>query len=93
MKEGRDGACWAWHDINVDGGLVNVTDDADVGLLTGWREVGVSLDEVVALGAVGGMEGKGLVLYLDISGGEVCAAAECSGFYEGGVSEISGWGW
>jgi len=49
----------AWHGINVDGGLVNLTDDADVGLLTGWREVGVALNEVVALGAVGGIECKG----------------------------------
>ena len=51
----------------MNGGLGNATDDADVGSLTGWREVGVALDEMVALGAVGGMECKGLVLYLDRS--------------------------
>ena len=34
---------------------------------------------------------QGLVLYLDSSEGEVCAAAKCSGFYEGGVSEVRGW--
>ena len=77
----------------MNGGLGNATDDADVGSLTGWREVGVALDEMVALGAVGGMECKGLVLYLDRSEGEMCAAAKCSGFYEGGVSEVRGLGW
>jgi len=41
----------------------------------GWSLVGVALDEVVALRAVGNMEGKGLLLYLEISEGEVRAAA------------------
>jgi len=40
-EEGRDGACWAQHGINVDGSLVNSTDDADVGLVTGWGQESV----------------------------------------------------
>jgi len=86
MKEGRDGACWAWHGVNVDGGLVNTTDDADVGLLTGWREVGVALDEVVAWKARAWR-----CIWIVVK--ERCAASKCSGFYEGGVSEVCGWGW
>jgi len=43
--------------------------------ILGWSLVGVALDEVVALRAVGDLEFKGLLLYLEISEGEVRAAA------------------
>jgi len=42
----------------VDGSLVDTTDNAHLGCGTVLGEVWVSLDEVMACGAVGGMEGK-----------------------------------
>lgn len=61
IKEPGYCADWAWHVGNVDSGLLDTTDHADLWESTCCWYVGMALYEVVACWAVSGMEGNVLL--------------------------------